>query len=333
MNYKKYIYLLFLKRWLSIIRAFFDNFKRGKRRKRKLISFNIFGTEKKSPTLEMIDDMAFKVFKEKPLDIQFFSQSQFGHYSFKIFFSKKSYRILKCREFFSEKYTAKVEELINILNSNGVNIPKVLGKYKNYLFTEWIEGKQLRLYDFLKQEDLIEKIAKYQALIHFCPFPERLLENKKKSDYLEFLKERFIFFGSKYVEMRKLLKIVKRMNKLTPLLKPSITCPDLTDGNLLFENGNIFLIDKENINVDFGYEYDIINTQKSFFQGNEKLENYYLSLYKKYHSPGTLESHADFWKLLFDLRLAGSWFQAQDSKAGKFFVEKITKKLKESKLL
>ena len=125
-----------------------------------------------------------------------------------------------------------------------------------------------------------------------------------------------------------LLKIVRAIEKLTPLLKSSITCPDLTDDNLILKDGELVLIDSENLNVDFGYEYDIFNTKKILFRGCQKLENYYLSLYSKYHSIGTLESHFGYWELVYILRSAGSRFQEQDYREGKRFVNILKKKLK-----
>ncbi|XOB41358.1 MAG: hypothetical protein ACKKMW_01340 [Candidatus Nealsonbacteria bacterium] len=328
MDFKKHIYLLLFRGQLLRVKTFFRYFLKRKKTEGQIFSFNIWKDNKSHFSLKEINEMAFKTFNKRPLKVEFFSQSKFGHCSYKVFYDDENLRVLKCRECFSEDYAQKIEELTKTLNSNNLKIAPVLGRYKNFIFVKWIEGETIKLSDFLYQDSLIEKIARYQALIHSCSFPSRFLKNKTKSDYLDFLARRFSFFASKYVKEEEILRIVKTIKKLTPPLKPSITCPDLTGNNLVLEKGEPVLIDYETLNVDLGYEYDIITTQKNFFQENQRLQNYYLSLYKKYHSTGTLESNPDYWEIVYALKSAGSCFQRRDYQRGRVFVHILQKKLK-----
>lgn len=330
MRFKKYVYLSLFKNTLLRVKFFLKRFyiKRG-----KPLFFNSWSSPKRHLSLQEIADIAFRVFGKKPEEVQFFSQSKFGLCSYKIFYPESEYGTIKCRECFSEDNAQKIEELTAVLNKSRIKIAPVLRRYKHFIFLKWINGETIKLSDFLNKSNFLEKLVKYQASIHSCPSPKEFLVNKEESQYLDFLKKRLIFFGSKYTKLEELQSIIKIIEKMAPPPKPSITHPDFTVENIILEQGEPILIDNETLNIDTGYEYDIINAQRNFFPYSQTLQNYYLSLYKKYHSAGTLESNFDYWELIYILRLAGSRFQEQDWREGKKFVNILKKKLKKHTLV
>lgn len=327
MSYKKDIYKLFFKNQLLRIKSFTRSFFRGNIRYRKSFCFNIWGEKSNVLSPQEISEIAFNVFSERPFRVEFFSRSKFGLNSYKVFYKEKSMGLLRCRETFSREHAERFDKIIGILTKNKIKIPPVIARYKNLIFSPWIAGKNIRLSDFILKPLLLEKLIEYQASIHSCFLPKEFLKDKiyRKSQYLDFLTKRFIFFGSKYFETKELINVVTILKKRIPPLQTSIIHPDFTDNNIVLENGEPILIDNETLNVDLGYEYDILNAAKSFFNHSPSLQEYYLSLYKKYHSLGTLETHFDFWHLVYLVRMAGSAFQGGDHQRGIYLVKRIIK--------
>ncbi|MFH1820692.1 MAG: hypothetical protein ABH805_02160 [Candidatus Nealsonbacteria bacterium] len=294
----------------------------------KPLFFNSQSDHKRYLTLQEIKEIASQVFGKEPEEVQFFSQSKFGLCSYKIFYPGSDHEVIKCRECFSEDSAKNIEELTANLNKNGIRIVSVLGRYKHLLFLKWINGESVKLSDFLKKPDFLEKLVKYQVAIHSCSLSERFFNKGTESPYFDFLKKRFVFFASKYIKLLEIQNIVEAIEKMTPTSDLSVTYPDFTIENIILENGEPILIDSETLNVDTDYEYDIMNAQKSFFPHSKALQNYYLSLYKKYRSVRTLESNHDYWELVYLLRSAGSRFQEQDPQEGKKLMNTLQTKIK-----
>lgn len=320
MRLRRYIYLFFLESIFEKTKNFFNYFYI---KKNKPFFFNNWSNHKKYWDLSEIEEMAFRIFGKKPAKVQFFSQSKFGLCSYKIFYPESNYGIIKCRECFSENNAQVIEELTSILNKNRVKVAPFLARYKYFIFSKWIKGETIKWPVFFKKLNFLERLAKYQASLHATPFPRE----RQHFGFLEFLKKRFIFFGSQYFKLEELRTIVKKIEEMTPSLKPSITHSDFTIENIILDQGEPILIDNEVLNVDIGYEYDIINAQRNFFPHSQALQKHYLALYKKYHSVGTLESNFDYWELIYFLKSAGSCFQQGDFRQGKKMVNFLKKKL------
>lgn len=308
------------------LRACFS--KRGITRGKSYV-FNTCSSRAKAKSPQEISEIAFDVFAKKPLKVEFFSQSKFNLNSYKVFYRKEDLGLLKCREVFSESSLLELKAITEALTEKKISIPKVIASREQLVFSPWVEGKTIKLSDFLRVPGLLEKLVKYQAAIHSCLLPIGLSETiLPESRYLKFLTERFIFFGSKYVKTEELVEVVAALKKKAPPLTLSIIHPDFTDDNIVLQKQEEpILIDNETLSVDLGYEFGILVAADSFFPESNSLQKRYFSLYKSYHSLGTLETHPHFWRLVYWLKSAGSNFQRGNCQKGLRFLAMIKKGL------
>ncbi len=326
MSYKRQIYFFFIKRWFFklklVLKRFFN-----KGDKARHFYFNVYPGSKHHYSLSELAKISFSLFGKEPSQVSFFSQSKFGLNTYLVILGQPP-QCFKCRETFSSKNSEKLEVIIQSLTISKIKIPPIIGRYEDLVFTPWIEGNNIKVSD-LASGMFVEQLAKYQASLHSHTLSENCLAVKMplKSQYLEFLQQRFVFFGSSFVKGQELLEVVSILNNNTPTLKVSITHPDFSFDNIILENKKPILIDNETLNVDLGFEFDILNAGQSFFPDNKLLQNYYFEFYKKYHCLGTLESHSNFWSAVYFMKCTGSAFQRQDKKAGLSCLKELKKYL------
>lgn len=257
------------------------------------------------------------------MEVSFLSKSKLGLLSYKAVSQVGAYRCLDCSK---EELAGKIEEIILHLRSNGLDFIPFEKKVKEMLFFKWIEGREVELKDFLTP-GFLENIVQMQASLHKCPLSQALQDRyntKESSQYLDFLGNRLGYFANKYFlqDFNAAELVEKTLRSGSINLTLSITQPDFTDNNLVIDQNNkVWLVDVETLNIDYGYEFDILNTARFLFAKSKFFQSQYYTLYKKYHSLGGLEQNRVFWENVWLIRLTGSALQAGKIEQGKKYLD------------
>jgi len=246
--------------------------------------------------------------------IEYIKRSKSGNDSFRVVLKNRS---LKCYECWTSRHAQRVAVITKTLINNDIPFPKVIFTSDRYVVAEWIEGTCLDKMVSIFDENLLRMLAKYQSRIHNCPYPREIALDWDDYSYIDFLLVRLLLMSNDYVPKDVLIKVIEIFNKEKLKLNLRITHPDFTLRNIVFRNGTFVLIDNETLNVDKGYEYDILNTQRIGLSClNPKIQENYLALYLKHGSLGTLKDNDNFWKVIWELRMAGKYFQEGNYKIG-----------------
>ena len=96
------------------------------------------------------------VLGESPKKTELLGRSKIGFLSYKIFYKN---RVVKCRQFSSLKRAEKTAEILELFKSSAIDLVPFEGRAGLFLIFNWVKGKNVRLVDFIKQEDLLEKMA------------------------------------------------------------------------------------------------------------------------------------------------------------------------------
>lgn len=251
---------------------------------------------------------------EKVRKIEYIKRSKSGNDSFRVVLKNRS---LKCYESWTSRHAQRVAVISNTLINNDIPFPKVFFTQNRYVVAEWIEGTCLDKMISMFDKNLLRMLVEYQSRIHNCPYPKEIALDSDDYSYIDFLLVRLLLMSNDYVPKGVLIKIIEIFNKEKLKLNLRITHPDFTLRNIVFWNGTFVLIDNETLNVDKGYEYDILNTYKMglSYLNSEFRENY-IKLYSNYGSLGTLKNHNNFWNIIWQIRMAGKFFQEGNSKMG-----------------
>lgn len=255
--------------------------------------------------------------------IEYLKGAKTGNDSFRLIF--RGY-YLKCYECWTPEYASKVKIITETLNRNNIHFPRVILTNGRYVISEWLDGKNMVNED-LNNDNLFQKLAKYQASIHACTYPNNTIKNWEVDHYMMFLLGRLLVYGKKYLPIKDIIEICKDEYELKPHLELSITHPDFTLRNMVLSNDKIMIVDNETLNVDKGYEYDILNAKKWFFPGDEKKQELYIEAYSRYHDVGSLMSASRFWDILWKIRMAGSDFQRNNIDKGKKIIKNVQEEL------
>jgi len=257
-------------------------------------------------------------------EITYIKEGKTTNESFKIKFSDYQ---LKCYECWTSKHAQKINSISKTLLKNNIPFPKVLLTSKRFVISEWIDGEELRN-NSLMDPILLKKFTRYQAQIHNCPYPKELGKNWEEDHYLKFIFSRFVYFGKKHSPENKLWDFCKSVYDLKPELTLKITHPDFTLDNMVLVKNKLVMIDNETLNIDQGYEYDILNSSKILFKGDKNQQEEYIKEYSKSNKLGTLRSSRDFWAGVWKIRLAGNKFQVNQFAKSTLLIKTLKNTLK-----
>ena len=253
--------------------------------------------------------------------IEHLKRGKTGNDSFRLRLRDRS---LKCYECWTPEYARKIRDLTETLLKQGVSMPRILATSGRFVVSDWTEGETLTI-DAVKSDGaLVDRLVRYQADIHRCSIPSTLVDGWKEDHYLMYIFVRFLLYGRAHFAGEELMGIVRDVYARRPEFSLRVTHPDFTVQNIVrTSDDRLMIVDNETLNVDRGYEYDLLNAKTLLFEGDRKGQDGYLESYARYGDLGTLTSHTGFWDRLWTVRLAGSYFQMGLVEAGLRIVDEL----------
>ena len=245
-----------------------------------------------------------QVLQSSPLYLRKLRQSSNGCSSFQI---KTMSKLVKCYECVSSHQARMVERASGILLRQGIPIPRIYAVNGNLVFSEWIEGDVLV---DLTGRPLLHQMAIYQSRIHSVE-----LDLRQPSDerfvHLEWLLQRLRLSAAAYLDRNSLERLSQSVMDIIPTtLRVGIIHPDFMKSNIVLNpKGELVIVDNEFLGVGMGFEFDLINTVKSYFSEDRSLQETYLQYYEKNNQCGTFYTYSDFWEICFLAKIVGKRFR------------------------
>ena len=239
-------------------------------------------------------------------------------------------RPVKCYECETAERARMVHQATQILESQGIPIPQILGVVGRVVFAEWVEGQLLpgRLNRALR-----EKMAGYQARLHLAEVAASC-EGPKEAErlvHLNWLLRRMAASTRRYVSPEQVKTLSRAINRLIPPgLRTEIVHPDFIPSNIVVtSSGELVIVDNEFLGIGLGSEFDILNSIHAIAFDDENLHRHYVSAYAAVGDYGTLNEFREFWEILFLARLTGKSFTLGDVEHGRACLGLLEHKVQE----
>lgn len=220
-------------------------------------------------------------------------------------------QMVKIYECYNESHAAFIEKVSShpVLK---LYFPACLLRVGPYLVVEWIEGKAITWQHALQDQNLLNRVAKMQALIH--SYSLSLQHPSHTFNYMNYLKKRLFSFKG-VLPIHDFTKMIfANLEDYAPMREEHISHPDLTAANLIEEKGTgrLKLIDNELLTQNNYFLIDLFNTHYNFsLKSKIDLLESYLASYKNNSGDLTpIFESKRFYGALWHLRLVGSLLQA-----------------------
>ena len=177
---------------------------------------------------------------------------------------------LKTREFPTEEAAALAETFLRRLGATeGVRVPRVHRREGRRLTVDYLPGKALTA---TPDRDMILTVAGLQARVHALDWPGHEGREACAENYLRYFREYLAAYerlGLATDALRR--RLARRFETAVPFhLHPALIHDDLWGGNVLYHQGDVFLIDYASVKF-LALESDLLNSARYFQTRTERL--------------------------------------------------------------
>ena len=181
--------------------------------------------------------------------------------------------------------------------------------FDKFILSEWVEGKNCVSVSDEDKIHVIDWVAKVHTHFHQILVSEDD-DNVIDYCYMDYLISRFNQYAPPGIDKDKINTLINTASS-RPVLKPSLSHPDLTLRNIICmsDTGKFKIVDNELLNQSTHFLLDIFNTCYDLRHSPE-LRSYYLERYSSYQKGFTLlNGWENTLNAAWAIRIAGSLFQ------------------------
>lgn len=217
---------------------------------------------------------------------------------------------VKIYECHSELQAVFIEKVSNLPMLRAY-FPACLVRIGAYLVVRWVKGNPVTWHRALRDQDVLYRMAKMQAVIHGHKIEGRMASST--FDYISYLRNRLQYYKGILPIDDALKRIDSSLHEASLTTTEHISHPDFTARNVIIEesSGDVKIIDNELLTQNQYYLFDLFNTHYSLdgILRNKILERYLIHYTASGGDLTDLVENERFFTALWYLRLIGSLLQ------------------------